>query len=308
MKNNFNKLLLIICLSWPLASTAGSYNKMIVFGDSLSDTGNLAALSAEFLYLNNPPYANAFTNGPTAVVKLAELLKLPTLTPAFNPSPGTNYAVAGAKASDGREIDLNSQIGLFLSGLQAQGINAPSDALYILFIGGNDIRAMRDAPNLNAAKSILETAKQNIYTNLSLLIASGARHIMVVNSPDIGNLPETKIMADTLHQPHLIKRANLFTQAYNQALAGTVTKIEKATQLNLVLFDVYTTFNNIVKDSRSFLFTNARNACFSSVAFVYYPVCDQSQLDAFVYFDEIHPSRRVHERISRAMFAMVPEI
>jgi outer membrane lipase/esterase len=321
MKNKlFHNLLLTICLSLPLISTAGSYNKMIVFGDSLSDTGNLATLAlvnpkaAEFQYLNSPPYAKSFTNGPTAVVQLAELLKIPSLTPALyffdpttNPNPGTNFAVAGARAAGNDAIDLNAQIGAFLLRLQAQGVNAPSDALYILFIGGNDIRDMRDAPDLKAVYTILGKANQNILNNLSLLIASGARHIMVVNSPDIGKLPETKIKADSQHQPNLIKRASLFTEAYNQTLADTVSKIEKNTGVNLVLFDVFTTFNNIVKDSPSFLFSNAKNACFSSVAFVYYPICGSSQLDTFVYFDEIHPTRRVHERVGRAMFAMVPD-
>ena len=55
------------------------------------------------------------------------------------------------------------------------------------------------------------------------------------------------------------------------------------------------------------LFTNAKDACFSSVRFGYYPVCDADQIDAFVYFDEIHPTRRVHERVGRTMFAVVPE-
>ena len=70
---------------------------------------------------------------------------------------------------------------------------------------------------------------------------------------------------------------------------------------------MFTLFNDIVNDSRAFLFTNAKAACYSSVGFVYYPICDESQLDAFVYFDEIHPTRRVHERVGRAMFAVVPE-
>jgi outer membrane lipase/esterase len=321
MKNKlFLNLFVTFCLFFPLTSTAGSYTKMIVFGDSLSDTGNLATLAlvspkaSEFQYLNAPPYAKAFTNGPTAVVQLAELLKIPPLTPALyfidpanNLNPGTNYAIAGARAAGNEPIDLNTQIGAFLLGLQAQGINAPSDALYILFIGGNDIRDMRDSTDFKTVYTILEKASQNIQNGLSLLIASGARHIIVVNSPDIGNLPETKIKAASQHQFHLIKRARLFTRAYNQALADTVSRVEKATQLDLVLFDVFTTFNNIVKDSRSYLFTNAKDACFSSIAFIYYPTCSSSELDAFVYFDEIHPTRRVHERVGRAMFAMVPE-
>lgn len=315
----FRSLLLITCLLPSLPSLAGSYNKMFVFGDSLSDSGNLATLAAfapdgsgpdEFRFLNDAPYFHGFTTGPTAVFRLADLLQVPNFKPSLyllDTIDGTNYAVAGARAASNDPIDLNTQVGAFLASLQAQGGKVPSDALYILFIGGNDIRDMRNAVDLKTAYSILYKAKQNIRNNLLLLISLGAKHIMVVNSPNIGNLPETKLIAQQSNNPNIIKKATLFTLAYNQALVDTVKDIEKNTQRDLVLFDVFTFFNNIVKDSRSLLFSNAKDACFSSVAFDYYPICDSSHLDAFVYFDEIHPTQRVHERVGRAMFAMVPE-
>lgn len=311
MKTRLLRSLLILCFLAPLASIAGTYDKMFVFGDSLSDTGNLATLAlfsaeaAEFRFLNDAPYQKGFTNGPTAVVELAKLLNVPSLTPSLyllNTISGTNFAVAGARAAGNEPIDLNTQVGAFLA---SQAGNAPDNALYILFIGGNDIRDMRDASNIKSVYSILQKANQNIRNNLALLIASGAKHIMVVNSPDIGKLPETSALA--ANNPSLIGRASLYTQAYNKSLAESVKHIEEHTGVDLVLFDVFTLFNKIVTDNRALLFTNAKDACFSSVRFDYYSVCDTDQIDAFVYFDEIHPTRRVHERVGRAMFAVVPE-
>lgn len=307
----FKLLLVYVFLPLPASASNTHFSNIFVFGDSLSDTGNLATLAiyspgaAEYKFLNDAPYQHGFTNGPTAVVQLAKLLDLPPLTPSLyllNTISGTNFAVAGARAAGNNPIDLNTQVGAFLAN---QGGSAPVDALYILFIGGNDIRDMRNATDLRAGYSILEKAEQNISNNLSLLIASGAKHIMVVNSPDISKLPETQALA--ANNPSLIQRASLFTQAYNKSLAETVTDIEKHTGVDIVLFDMLTLFNKIVDDNHAFLFTNAKNACYSSVGFVYYPICDASQLDAFIYFDEIHPTRRVHERIGRAMFALVPE-
>lgn len=304
MKNRLIHSLLIVCLLAPLPSLAGSYDKIVVFGDSLSDSGNLAGLP-EFEFLNDKPYQQAFTNGPTAVVKLAKLLGAKELKPSQylqKKIVGTNFAVAGARAAGDNPIDLNAQVGAFLL---SEGGNAPNNALYILFIGGNDIRDMRDASDIKTVSSVLNKATQNIHNNLSLLIASGAKHIMVVNSADIGSLPETKALA--AQNPKLIWRASLFTQAYNSSLADTVKHIEKQTNVDLVLFDLFTLFNNIIHDSHAFLFTNAKAACYSSVGFDYYPICDKSKLDTFVYFDEIHPTRRVHDRVGRAMFAVVPE-
>ena len=311
MTNRLIHCILLFCFFVPISSSAGTYKKMFVFGDSLSDTGNLATLSlvspeaAEFKYLNDKPYQKGFTNGPTAVVELVRLLNVPALTPALyflNSISGTNFAVAGARAAGNDPIDLNTQVGAFLA---SQAGNAPGDAFYVLFIGGNDIRDMRDALNIKSVTSILQKATQNIRNNLSLLIASGAKHVMVVNSPDIGNLPETNLLA--AKNPSLKRRASLFTQAYNKSLADTVKHIEKHTDVDIVLFDVFTLFNKIVEDNRAMLFSNAKDACFSSVALDYYPICDATQIDAFVFFDEIHPTRRVHERVGRAMFALAPE-
>ncbi|SJM93174.1 hypothetical protein CRENPOLYSF2_3120001 [Crenothrix polyspora] len=30
-------------------------------------------------------------------------------------------------------------------------------------------------------------------------------------------------------------------------------------------------------------------------------------MNSFVFFDEIHPTQRVHERLGRALFSVVPE-
>lgn len=151
------KIVLMFCLLAPLPTFAGAYDKMFVFGDSLSDSGNLATLAAfspvgsgpdEFKFLNEAPYFHGFSNGPTAVFHLAGLLNVPNFKPSLyllSIIDGTNFAVAGARAAGDTTIDLNFQIGAFLTTLQAQGGKAPSDALYVLFIGGNDIRDMRDA-------------------------------------------------------------------------------------------------------------------------------------------------------------------
>ena len=82
---------------------AGPYDAEYVFGDSLSDNGNLAALFG-LTFPNPPSYHDSFTNGPVAVSLLAQSLGL-----SLNPSlwltslvpAGTNYAVGGAIAAAG---------------------------------------------------------------------------------------------------------------------------------------------------------------------------------------------------------------
>lgn len=309
MINRLTKLLILcILLSVPLSSGAAPFKDIVVFGDSLSDNGNLAIVPG-FEFLNQSPYNHGFTNGEPAVLQLAKLLNI-TLTPSLYLSGtvlGNNFAVAGARAAGAeikKGIDLLDQVGAFLA---KTGGDAPGDTLYIIFIGGNDIRDMRDQKNEKKAGFILKKAAQNISFVISQLIASGARNFLVVNSPDIGRLPETRLIAQATGNPGLILRANLKTRAYNETLAQTVNFIEKRNHIDIVLFDIFTFFNAVVRDSGAYLFANAREACFSSDTFTYYPICKETKLDDFVFFDEIHPTKRVHERVSRGMFAVVPE-
>jgi phospholipase/lecithinase/hemolysin len=68
------------------------FTKLYVFGDSLSDDGNVYTLTGGS-FPPSPPYAQHFSNGPVAVDQLAGHLGI-GLTPFA--TGGTNYAVGGA--------------------------------------------------------------------------------------------------------------------------------------------------------------------------------------------------------------------
>lgn len=166
------RALLILCLLAPLGIKAEEHpNSVYVFGDSLSDTGNLAAFR-DVNFPPEPPFPgphpigtvglcnpidifvsgigcgdiyfeqSRVSNGPVAVEVMAGRLGQGELGPSlyFLPiAPGpsdTNYAVAGALAGGPGPGDLNAQIGGFLLD---HGLVAPPDALYVVIIGGNDV-------------------------------------------------------------------------------------------------------------------------------------------------------------------------
>ncbi len=105
------KLLLLLSFLLPLPAFAAPFNAMVVFGDSLSDNGNLAVLPG-YEFLNNPPYQHGSTNGLNSVEQLAKQLGLP-LTPSLyltGTIAGNNFAVAGARAGGIQRIDLTAQV------------------------------------------------------------------------------------------------------------------------------------------------------------------------------------------------------
>src|SRR6266481_3610938 len=135
------------------------FDRIVVFGTSLSDPGNAFLLTGQNVsapsygmsglslvtLIPDFPYAagrNHFSNGPTWVEQLAAPIGLSwSVKPAYVQSiaGSSNYAVGGARARDGvaGEVSLSQQVTHFL---RDAGPQASSRALYVIEIGGNDVR------------------------------------------------------------------------------------------------------------------------------------------------------------------------
>lgn len=314
---------ILINVSWLLgllfsyAVSASPPDRLYVFGDSLSDNGNLATLQ-QYDFLNHPPYAHGFSNGPRAVEVLAAQLALP-LKPRYTfgcalGTPcelGTNYAFAGARAYDTgptpRAPNLSEQVGLFL--LDTYGAADPQ-ALYIVFIGGNDLRDARNARSEADARNLIRLAVNAVGNNVRTLLKAGAQTVMVVNSGDLGAAPETRALAVVKHQPSLIRRSTELTRKFNEALAESVHEIKEELHAgHLVAFDYFSFSRYLLQEYVALGFTDNQGACFSSVTFTFYAGCNNgANFDQFVFFDEIHISARIHERLGRAFYAVIPEL
>jgi phospholipase/lecithinase/hemolysin len=316
-------LLHAVLLSLALASTPSlartTFSNMFVFGDSLSDIGNLAALD-DFSFLNQPPYDHGFSNGPRAVELLAKRLRLklrPSLhlsaPPSGKPRPaGTNFAVAGANARNTSALDLPTQLAAFA---KAQQSGVPDDALYVVFIGGNDVRDARDAADDAAANQIIDDAAKSVDSAVQSLIHAGARHIMVIGAPNIGAIPETKLRASFLppdQRPAFIQSASLKSRQFNKSLFTLLKTTESNSGVDIVTFDLFEFFDNVRRDNNALGFFNDTDNCYISFPPVNQPQgfqapCTTEKFDQFVFFDEIHPTARVQGRAARALYAVVPE-
>src|SRR4051812_49147468 len=108
--------LLAIGLAPGLATAAAAFEQIVVFGDSLSDTGN----------------AGRFSNGPVWVEALARALNV-SLRPSRE--GGSNFAVGGARL-DPRSgpTSLRAQADLYLASPRPNG-----RTLHVVYGGGNDV-------------------------------------------------------------------------------------------------------------------------------------------------------------------------
>ncbi len=317
---------LLVFLAVPLGVPAEEdFSSIFVFGDSLSDNGNMANLAfvgiiPEMWFLLEEPYDLGFSNGPRAVEVLARELDLP-LYPSnhliANMPEGTNFAIVAARAvtlGEPPTIDLPTQIQAFLHFLNSQDEVDfyPEDALYVVFIGGNDIRYARDERDNRAAADMIIEAVTSVETALEALVSAGARHLLVANAPDIGGIPETHMIADAPGKRLFSKRATWLTRMFNWKLKQAVLRIEREFSIRIIEFNTFRFLRFILRNHEVFGFDNTKDACYLSFfepVQTYNPgICEnETDFARFVYFDEIHPTAKVHSLVGRAMVEAVED-
>jgi outer membrane lipase/esterase len=297
--------LLLVFVSWAQADT--SFSRLYVFGDSLSDTGNFGTFVGGLPF---PFYMNRISNGPVAVERLAELLGLTANASLhvlmFN--AGTNYAVAGANAIGKGPEDLSNQI----LGFQGNhGFVAPADALYVMFIGGNDVRSARSVASFKQAKLMVQAAANEVRQAIETLAQAGAHTFLLVNAQNVGAIPETRLIADAINDPKLVKRTRKLSELYRKELHKIAEdlgdddeyNIGDENELNIVEFDLFKFFNKLLKKADKLGFTNATDPCFSPQTVSFHPDCNSgANFDQFIFFDEIHPTARAHALVGEALF------
>ncbi len=262
---------LVAAINLPVSAHA--YSAMYVFGDSLSDSGNIGSL----LGLPIAPYDNGyFSNGPVWVQYLAGNLGLPMTTPSF--TGGNNYAWGGARTGGGGFPDsLLTQRDNYLAD---SGGFADPDALYVVWGGGNDVRD-GDA-----------TGPTNIADIIASLAAAGATNFLVPNLPDIGLTPESLAGEAPGGDAAFISAVSL---AHNTALAIEMAALRDAdSSLNIVEFDVFSIFNMMLGDPAAFGFTNVSDACYEGLLGTGGPGAVCANPDEYVFWDGIHPTSAAH--------------
>lgn len=271
-----------LALIAPLPASATSYSGVYVFGDSLSDSGNLYAATGG-LIPSAPYFGGRFTNGPNYADYLAALYGHSATAALFG---GTNYAFGGATAGGtGTAIpSLGDQVSLY-RGLPG---GADASALYVVWAGGNDLRNDPSATGISSALSGVANAVLDLYSE-------GARNFLVMNMPNLGLTPEA-ITNGTSFQ------ATLGSAVYNAYFGGIMGTLQGAlTGSNIRTLDTFGLLSGIVANPGAFGFTNVTDPCLGA------SVC--ANPDSYLFWDSIHPTAAAHRLIALAAYNVlaVPE-
>lgn len=324
-----------------LPAQAG-YSSMWVFGDSLSDTGNVLALTTAFTPNPFPVYPGAqgrFSEGPVWIDVLAGGLGLPagaqaanllltnptTVTP-LGAQGGHNFAWGGARTglggSAGATTGLLGQLAAWNGGGFTTSLSRPADpnALYVVVAGGNDLRDARTAnPGAGAGDATARTAAagaaaQGVVNSLGLLAQAGARHFLIAGMPDLGTTPEAMTLGNVAASTDVTVKFNAALLAGSAAFDGFFLGLT-GVDLNIRHLDLFglgqDIFDDAIKNAGGLYgITNVTTPCLTKGAFsgqYYAPDAVATNCGGSAYSDDLHPTAALHAQIGRLAVAAVPE-
>ena len=270
----------IISLACAASAFAGPYSNLIVFGDSLSDVGNLK--QSTVLFPVSAYYQGRFSNGPVYSELLAAELGLGTLT--HSGANGTNYAVGGAQAIGGGIKSVNLQVDEFLT-----SESVDSGALYILFAGAND---------LLEGQTNVSVPVNSLLANAAELIAEGARNVLVANLPLLGLTP--RFNGNSQEAAAMTQ----LTQQFNTALSVGLDLLElNEPNANFFRLDVAGLISNVVADPSAFGLANVTDPAAPGLGplspFFYSANNIVDEPDTYLFWDDLHPTRVAHAMLAQ---------
>jgi phospholipase/lecithinase/hemolysin len=279
-------------------ANAATFSELVIFGDSLSDTGNLSLATGGTQPPAGQPYYNGrFSDGPVWVETLASGLGL-SAAPSL--AGGSNYAFAGART--GTDASPPGVLG------QVAGLWGPThavadpNALYVVVGGGNDMRDARTAYTGNTAADIAgraaaaQSAMGNLSASLGYLASKGAVNVLVSNLPDLGATPEANLLG-------LTASSAAASASFNALFPGLLS-YGSSLGLNMSFLDMAGLSAAVRNDALNnggavYGITNVSLPC-AGFTFSAGTSCSTS-----LFSDALHPSAAAHKLIGQAALASV---
>jgi len=292
-------------------ASAQKYTSIVVFGDSLSDTGNVADLTqAKYGFrLPGPEFDytdGRFTDGMDTVpaahnyfgVWIEQLAATFPAKPVIKASldGGTDYAYGfaftGGGTSDftfgpGDELSVTiNNIGQQITDYLATKPKIDDKVLFVVWGGANDLL------NATSNKDIIDAAVDQA-GNIQRLVDAGATQFIVPNLPNLGSIPRLN------GSPVTSIPATKATVLYNTVLAAGIAIVRDfnpAKKLNIVQLDIFGLITKVIASPSKFGLADVTDS--SQGNYLINP-------DTFLFWDDLHPTTRGHGIVAGAAASLL---
>jgi outer membrane lipase/esterase len=266
-------------------ASAQDYGRIVTFGDSLSDNGNLYNHPFSLGNPTSPPYFQGrFSNGPvwTELLGWTQVRYNGSVTGSFNGAFGGSRTDNSVFHPPG----MRQQITNYLTA----GGTFDGDDLVTIWGGANNIfqglptaSIQADPFGYIAGVSVASAADMGFMINQ--VSDAGAGTILVANLPNLATTPQ---FAGGPAQ----NLAGHATNAFNAALFAQVSAQAAANpNSNVIFMDMNRAFNVLLSAPGRFGFTNASQSCLVGVV-----VC--ATPDSYVFWDGVHPTAAGHRLVA----------
>lgn len=287
MRHFLTFLMMALC---PLAM-ANPLNNIIVFGDSLSDNGNLYEYMHHQLPQSPPYFDGRFSDGPIWVEQLAKSY--------FHNDAALHlqdYAFGGA----GVLSDLNDDEELFTlkreinTYLLAHNDQADPNSMFFVWIGGNNYLGLPD--NLDET---VDDVINGIQSSLSALVQKGAKHVTIMNLPDLSKTPLARMLEAEAQFARYSEAHNTRLHTMYETLRNTYPNVQ------WFFFDANQIFDELYARPSVYGFDHITDTCYDALVQPTSPGTVLNMVKSvrpklnqtcsgYIFFDLIHPTQQVH--------------
>lgn len=248
--------------------------EIVVFGDSLSDTGALLAQSLGVAPNPGAYFEGRFSNGPVWVDYVGDALGVSTISHAYGGAATRGDPQATPKPFDAAVAEY----------LACAPESLDPATLYALWIGHNDYYQGADDPVAVAASTL---------TALEDLAARGAQRFLV---PEVMPLTGTPRPVSESEAGIDDATADERVSAHNDALRAGLDALDARLGLTVARARPAAMRQRVLEEPALLGLENIKDACYTGD--VYWltggaeQMCDRP--DAFFHWDGVHPTTRVH--------------
>lgn len=321
-------LLSLLLIGLFQTSYAVTVDKIVAFGDSLSDNGNLFSFTSRahkvlpfvpIIPVDPPYYKGRFSNGDNWLDILSKETGLPLLDHAY----GGAWAEPVWESAQLVPFDINDQVGLYIV---ENALDRHKDRhLFVIWAGANDYLDGREDIEYASTNTV-----KNIKKQIERLIYHGAHQLVILSLPDVSKTPEVVDKG-----PRVVQQAKALVESHNKKLAIMVKEEqEKYPGIIIGYIDTREPFDQLTNNPADFHLKNVDKACYGGYFYLTRKLANVDELkaakefnldimnnaslrvayltgklaargndvcdnpDEYLFWDHIHPTRIIHHVIA----------